>query len=219
MAKRSRRSIDERLLAAQVAIDNALGDAEVLAALGIFGYDQARLQAGRALYEEAQALVNRQKAEYGDQFEATAALQAAWDEADAAYMRALKVARLALKDNPKARAAMMLGGRRKQSLSGWIEQATAFYANLLDAADLMAAMGGFGYDQVRLEAEQALVQAAVTANLTQEKEKGEAREATAQRDAKLDELDEWMSDFKVIAVLALEENRQRLEKLGFSAVS
>ena len=215
---RPKRSIDERLLAAQVAIDNALGDADVLAALNVFGYDEARLNAGKGLYEEALALVNQQKAEYGDQFEATAVVQAAWEEGDAAYMRALKVARVALKGNQKARAALMLGGARKQSLSGWLEQVAAFYTNLLGDADLMAEMGNFGYDQARLEAEQALIQAVLDANLVQEKEKGEAQEATQQRDAKLDEMDEWMADFKVIALVALEENPQWLEKLGFGAV-
>lgn len=215
---RPKRSIDERLLAAQVAIDNALGDADVLAALNVFGYDEARLNAGKALYEEAVALVNQQKVEYGDQFEATAAVRAAWEEADAAYMRTLKVARVALKGNQKARAAMMLAGTRKQSLSGWLEQATAFYTNLVGDADLMAAMANFGYDQAKLEAEGTLIQAVVDANLAQEKEKGEAQDATKQRDAKLDEMDEWMSDFKAIAQVALEENPQWLEKLGFGAV-
>ena len=218
MAK-PKRSIDERLLAAQVAIDNTLGDADVLAALNVFGYDEARLNAGKALYEEALALVNQQKAEYGDQFEATAAVRAAWEEADAAYRRTLKVARVALKGSQKARAAMMLSGTRKQSLSGWLEQATAFYTNLVGDADLMAAMGNFGYDQAKLQTEGALVQVVVEANLAQEKEKGEAQDATKQRDAKLDELDVWMADFKAIAQVALEENPQWLEKLGFGAVS
>jgi len=173
---------------------------------------------GRALYEDALALVNAQKAEYGDQYEASAAVRAAWDAADAAYSASLKVARVALQDDPKAHAALMLGGTRKQSLSGWIEQATAFYTNLLGDGDLMAAMAGFGFDAAKLEAEQALVQAVVAANLVQEKEKGEAQDATKQRDASLDAMDAWMSDFKAIARVALEENAQWLEKLGFGAV-
>jgi hypothetical protein len=215
---RPKMSIDERLLAAQVAIDNALGDAGIQAALAGFGYDAARLGAGRTLYEDALALVNAQKAEYGDQYEASAAVRAAWDAADAAYSASLKVARVAFQDDPKAHAAMMLGGTRKQSLSGWIEQATAFYTNLLGDGDLMAAMAGFGYDAAKLEAEQALVQAVVEANLVQEREKGEAQDATKQRDASLDAMDAWMSDFKAIARVALEDNAQWLEKLGFGAV-
>ena len=214
----AKQTIDARLLAAQVAIDNARGDAGILAAMGVFGYDEERLGVGRALYGEAQTLVSRQKAEYGEQFEATAAVQTAWDEGNAAYMRTFKVARVALKGNPKARAAMMLSGDRKRTLSGWLEQTTAFYANLMADAKLMAAMGIFGYDQAKLEAEQVLMQAVVKANLVQEKEKGEAQEATKLRDARLDELDQWMSDFKAIAQVALEENPQWLEKLGFSAV-
>ena len=112
----------------------------------------------------------------------------------------------------------MLSGERKRTLSGWLEQAVAFYTNLVGDADLMAAMGNFGYDQARLQAEGALVQAVVEANLAQEKEKGEAQDATKQRDAKLDEMDVWMSDFKAIAQVALEKNPQWLEKLGFGTV-
>jgi len=142
MAK-PKRSIDERLLAAQVAIDNALGDADIQAALAVFGYDAAKLSAGRTLYEDALALVNAQKAEYGGQYEASAAVRAAWDAADVAYSASLKVARVALQDDPKAHAALMLGGTRKQSLSGWIEQATAFYTNLLgDATEFRRVPGG-----------------------------------------------------------------------------
>jgi len=59
-----------------------------------------------------------------------------------------------------------------------------------------------------------LVQAVAEANAVQEKEKGEAQEATKLRDAALDDLDQWMSDFIAIARLALEERPQYLEKLG-----
>ncbi len=212
-------SIDARLLAAQVAIDNALANPDILAALQVFGYDLTKLTAGRALYDEVLPLVNQQKLEYGEQYEATETVKAVWAEADAAYMRTLKVARVALRDNTKAQAAMMLTGPRKRTLSGWLEQAAAFYGNLLGNADLLAALAPFGYDQVGLEAEAALLQAVRAANLIQEKEKGEAQEATKLRDAKMDALDIWMADFKAIAQVALEEHPQWLEILGFGPVA
>ena len=214
-----KRSIDDRLMSAQVAIDNALSDAGIQEAVGMFGYDKARLTEARALYEEARALVSKQKAEYGEQFEATETVRVAWDEANAAYMRTLKVARIALRGKTKAHTALALSGKRKQSITGWTGQATNFYLNLLADDDLIAALANFGYDQAKVEAEQALVQVVVEANAVQEKEKGEAQEATKLRDAKLDELDQWMADFKAIAQLAMEENPQWLEKLGFGAVS
>lgn len=57
------------------------------------------------------------------------------------------------------------------------------------------------------------MQAVAEANAVQEKEKGEAQEAKL-RDAALDALDQWMSDFIAIARLALEERPQYLKKLG-----
>jgi len=214
----SQPTIDQRLLAAQIAIGNARSDADILAALSIFGYDEAKLDAAQALYDEVQALVNKQKLEYGEQYEATEMVKAAWDKANTAYMNTIKIARVALKGNTKARAGLMMDKQRKRSVSGWLEQATAFYTNLLSTPDLMAAIKVFGYDRTKLKAEQALVQAVTDASMVQKKETGEAQEATKLRDAKLDELDEWMSDFKVVAQVALEENGQWLEKLGLYIV-
>ena len=48
----------------------------------------------------------------------------------------------------------------------------------------------------------------------QEKEKGEAQAATKARDAAIDELQDWLSDYLAIAKVALEDNPQLLEGLG-----
>ena len=209
--------IDQRLLAVQLAIENALADQDLLAELALFGYDEAKLNAGKQLYQEALTLVNQQKVEYGEQYEATEGLRQVKEEADKAYMRSLKVARIALRGNVQARTALMLGGPRKRSLAGWLSQAQAFYANLLADANLMWKMANFGYDQVKLETEQALVLAVLQADQAQQKEMGEARQATQVRDAKLDEMDAWMHDFINIARVALEEQPEKLATLGITS--
>ena len=50
------------------------------------------------------------------------------------------------------------------------------------------------------------------ANLVQEK--GEAQAATKRRDAALDAMQDWLSDYLAIAKVALEEEPQLLEGLG-----
>lgn len=207
-------SIDSRLLAAQVAIDNALNDAEVQGYLAQYGYDSVRIGQGKSLYDTVQALHQKQKAEYGDQFAATEAVQAALEEANAEYMRSVKVARVVLKADRAAFQKLDLNGKRKASISGWLNQARQFYTNALADSDILAKLGQFGITQARLESGKLLVDAVETANAVQEKEKGEAQQATIERDADLDKLDDWMSDFTAIARVALEEKPQFLEKLG-----
>ena len=205
-------------MAAQVAIDAVLGDGALQAALTPFGYGPERMAAGRVLFEETEALQQAQQREYGEQFGATAALEAVYAAADTAYTRSLKLARVAFKGDVRAQQGLGLNGRRKKSVSGWAEQALQFYASLLQEPDFLAAMAPFGYDAAKAQAEMDLVTAVRAANVTQENEKGDAQKATQLRDAKLDELNDWLADFKAVAEVALADDAQQLEKMGFGAV-
>lgn len=216
---RPTQSIGHRLAAAELALTNAQNDEVILSALAPFSYDNERIQEGRDLYESARNMVNQQAAVYGQQYEYTGDLGTAWAAADAVYMPALKVARIALRDHERANEALKLSGIRKKSLWGWLEQAQVFYANLLADEEMLAAMARFGYDRAKLENEAAMVKSVAAADHTQEGQKGEAQQATKMRDANLDEMDQWLSDFKVIARIALTEAPQMLEKLGFGAVA
>ena len=85
-----RLTIEEHLLAAQVAINNALNQADILASLSLFGYDEAKLNAGKTLLTEAETLVNQQRVEYGEQYQASQAYSAARSEADKSLQTGLE---------------------------------------------------------------------------------------------------------------------------------
>ena len=208
------RSLAARLLAAQVAIDNAISDNEVKTLITEFGYDDTRLNEGKALLDRANQLQQAQQKEYGDQFEATGSLNDVWDKAEKEYMRFVKVARIVFKTEHALYQKLDLGGHRKRTLSGWVAQAKQFYLNALSDTTVLEKMAAYGMTQAKIETGKTLLEETETANAAQKKEKGEAQQATLERDNAVDNLEDWFSDFIAIARIALEEKPQLLEKLG-----
>ena len=212
--KFSNLTIDEILHRVKLAISNALSDAEILAALIIFGYDEVKLNQGLSICTEAESLVLMQTKEYGEQYQAQDDFRESRSLADRTYIKSLKIARIAFNDNTEALRSLNLPGSRKRTFSGWLTQAKTFYVNMLANDEYIASMQKFGYTAEKLQAEQALVMTAETNNFSYDKEKGEAQQSTVNRDEKVDELIDWFRDFIEIARIALEENPQWLEKLG-----
>lgn len=207
------------LMSAKIMIENALSDKDVKTALAKYGYDEAVLQAGKTLYDEAFQLDLVQKKETGEKVAATTEFNNLWAEVDQQYMKTLRVARIVLKNLYKADQSAMLFGVRKQSFNGWQEQAVSFYANILDDPQLMEAMAKYGYPEEKLKEEYEMVKEVIAKQLQQKKEKGESEQATRFRDQKLDELADFVSDLRGIAKVALADTPDYLEKLGILARS
>ncbi len=204
----------EKLLSAQVTIDNAIADVEIKTLLADYGYDDVRLAAGKTLLDTTNQLQQIQQKEYGDQFEATNALNAVWSSAKSDYMRFIKISRIALRGELAISQKLYLNGSRKESLSGWIAQAKQFYLNALLDSTVITKLSYYGITEAKLEAGKALLEETEAKNASQEKEKGEAQQSTKERDKVADNLFEWLADLIVIARIALEEKPQLLEKLG-----
>ena len=207
-------SIDSKLLFAQNAISNGQTNPEIIAALAVFGYDDAKMNIGEALYIKAAKLQVNQVKEYGEQFAATDALNLAKATTNKTYLVHVKIARIALRGDRGAAESLQLSGRRKESLSGWLKQAKALYTNALNTPAVLAALAKFGITKKNLSGAQAHVNDVEAKRNAQFKEKGEAQAATQLRDEAFDELQDWMSDYIAIARIALEDQSQYLEMLG-----
>ena len=88
----------------------------------------------------------------------------------------------------------------------------------MGSADYIKSLSKFGINKKKLEGVQKLVSDVETKLNEQLKEKGEAQAATQKRDDAFDALQEWMSDFIVIARISLETEPQYLEVLGIVEV-
>jgi hypothetical protein len=192
----------------------ALGNAEIQMMLNVYGYTPERIEEGKQLLAAATRLMTSQVEEYSDQYSATGELGKRWTAAYAAYMVTVKVARVAFKGQPDKLARFNAIGKRHRSLSGWLRDARILYTNLLDTPDALNAMAGFGYSEERLRREQQEVNAVEALHSKRLGEKGEAQQATLDRDNALDNICDWYSNFRAIARIALYEKPQLLEALG-----
>jgi hypothetical protein len=208
------KEIDDLLLKADVGINNALGHPTVAQLLTPFGYTPEKLATGKDLLDHAQNLHQLWAKEYGDQLEASNELQLKRSEAHHTYTDYVTIARITFKDDPGMWTKLQIGGRRKRSYAGWIGQARLFYTNLLADEAAMTKIGEFGVTAEKLQDGLALVQAVESQLATLKQETGESQDATKARDEAADTLQDWYSDFKAIARIALQGRPQFLEMLG-----
>lgn len=210
MATKSKQSIAQQLFDTQVMIDNSLHDPEIQELVSAYGYPAEKLNAAKALFEAAQAAVNHQRLKSGAQQESTQALAEAEAAARDAYRALAGVARAVFIKDQAQLIKLGLTGRHPKDLAGFL---TAAYT-LLDNALNLSVLAEYGYDAAKLQTERGKISALETANLRQESAIGAAQQATVERDAALQALNDWVSQYRKIARVALREQKQLLEKIG-----
>ncbi|HUX41801.1 MAG TPA: hypothetical protein VMV83_11595 [Rectinemataceae bacterium] len=101
---------------AKTLIENAAADPAVAATLAGFGYDAARLAEGPRLWEEAEAYSRKMTSDRAEMRGAAKDFELAWAAANSAYIKTLKVARVAFYENPQELeklGVMVLNGPRR----------------------------------------------------------------------------------------------------------
>ncbi len=214
MAKKRDQKDESLFRAVEVAIHNAQLAGEINTLLGGLGIDAAYLQRGQALLDAAMESNMAQGAARGKWLQATADFGEMQRAVHRVYMRSLKVARVVFAKEEAAWAGLRLGGARAQGFARWYEQVSTFYHNLLGHEDWLARMGQFGFDREQLAAEQAQVTAVASAHHAKEEQRGASREATQAHRAAVKALRAWMSEFRTIAKIALDNDSALLTGLG-----
>lgn len=209
-------SIANRLESARLALTNALAEGELLSALSQFGYDEARLQQGKGLYESALAVWQSQQQKQSRRQAATATYNQADAAASHAYMRGVKLCRTLYWDDAVTYRALGLSGNRKKGFAAKVAQMRLFYTTALGSPEILTTLTSYGFSGSQLQADLALVAALESARSQREVESGIVQDATQSREQAITALERWMREFVTIARLALEENPQRLEMLGLT---
>lgn len=210
----SEMTIEQILYESGLRINNSLGDSKVLNAVSLMGYPEVKLNEGAGLLVEATTLVETQGKEYGELDEAQADFDTERKAANRTYMDMVRICRVAFKNDVKAMSTLELNGRRARTISGWLKQTLGFYRAILASSEWKAALAVYGQTEEKITTQVATIEGVATASETVKKEKGDAQNATQERDEKIEELVDWVGDYEVIARIALADKPQLLEKLG-----
>lgn len=191
------------------------GDADLAKAFEGYPLNAEWLAETQALYDEVVTAVSIQQREKAEQIAATEAFYNAQDTLKTAYMKALRVARVAFMEETQAQKQLQLNGTRAKAYSKWIQQVERFYSQLLSNVDWVATMASYKYPEAKLQEEASLIPPVRSAKDIQIREMGESQAATLARDEKIDALDKRIQWLRALAPIALEEDYpQWQEKLG-----
>lgn len=210
-----KKDMEQLLGRADLALTNAKEVKEINNYLKEYRYDEARLQEGRELYEKADKLYHQKQTKYGGWKHNIILVEQARKELNERYRVDLEVARVAFRKEKEVLSKLDGRGTRKVSLSGWMKQVNVFYSNALSDREIQERLADFGLGEEKLAAGKELVEKLEEAVSRKEAAKGEAQRATKERDRALLELRGWLADFRRIARLALREDPQLIEALGF----
>lgn len=211
-------TLSDKLESSRLLIFNS-GDADVAALLNKMGVNAAYIDEGKALYEETLNLVSQQKKEYQEQSLAYDKFYVEKDLAEENYENMLKLVKVLSRSDKDLQNRLGLEKAKVYAIEQWINTAIDFYNRLLNESAFLAKLKRFKITPDQIKAEKTAVENLKELRNKAVLEKGQAQEATRLRNEKLDALDDYCTELKVIAEIALGKRPQLLEKLGIVVAS
>ena len=129
MPTKLNRAIANKLQAAQVAIFNTLGDADLQTAVAAFGYGPDKLREGEQVYQRAVAAVDACAVAWAAQKTATAQLQTARLALNEAYQLLAKVARVVATTGDLTTLGLNRKGGMPREFAALTDAARILFAN------------------------------------------------------------------------------------------
>ncbi|MCP4218770.1 MAG: hypothetical protein GY765_29330 [bacterium] len=196
------------------AITITLDSPHMLEVFAGYGYHLSRLREGEALVKAAQDGLRDQHTANTDKKIATTIFNTDFKTAKAFYMELLTIARVAFKNDDSSANLLDLSGLRPKAFAKWAQQATLFFTNAMDTPAVMTGLANYNVSTEKLQQGLDLVENARLSNMDRGRKAVEARNATKHRNETFKAMNNWMSDFYIIARLAFANDMQTLEPFG-----
>jgi hypothetical protein len=217
--KPRRRTFADRLSLIEMAL-SAEKNKNIRDPLLKYNFGPERFNEGRELYEQTEELDTVRYRKMNEQKVATMTFRDLADKAKIVYADNMKIARVALRDDPPALQKLELTGPRKKDFSLWLAQAKAFYKGALEVKDIQQKLNAYALTKDVMEKGLELVINAENAREKRNRLKADAQNATKLRNESLAKATKWRSALIVICRIALRgPQSQLMEQMGLTISS
>jgi len=212
--KNRNKTIADVLAIAKRAYENTMNNPQIGEPMAAFGYDRRKMEILGALYADASKAHNTQVIENGEKTESYAIFKKYYEIIHNDFSRLRKIARIVFKREPAKLEKIVAAAVKKLSINGSMLQIKTCYENLLNSSDLLNAFAQHGITVEVINGYYSTFQEAERTYVAYKKELGEAQDSTESRDAKIDALYDFLSDFIGFAKIAFAEHPDLLIQIS-----
>lgn len=194
--------------------ENLSKEGDLKTELAEYGYDDAKIAEGKALYDEARKTFDANIKETREETSASLAFQEKYQNVQKKYSTHRKKARIVFEDNEEALRQLKLKGSAARAIAAAMEEMRAFYQLLDTTPNLLTPLKQLKINEQDVKNQLQELPEVEKAYATYLQEKGESQQATRDKNKAFETLDKWVSKFHKVAKIALEDRPQLLEALG-----
>lgn len=194
--------------------ENLSKEGDLKTELAEYGYDDAKIAKGKALYDEARKTFDANIKETREETSASLAFQEKYQNVQKKYSTHRKKARIVFEDNEEALRQLKLKGSAARAIAAAMEEMRAFYQLLDTTPNLLTPLKQLKINEEDVKNQLQELPEVEKAYATYLQEKGESQQATRDKNKAFETLDKWVSKFHKVAKIALEDRPQLLEALG-----
>ncbi|MFK8265706.1 hypothetical protein [Capnocytophaga cynodegmi] len=194
--------------------ENLSKEGDLKTELAEYGYDDAKIAEGKALYDEARKTFDANIKETREETSASLAFQEKYQNVQKKYITHRKKARIVFEENEEALRQLKLKGSAARAIAAAMEEMRAFYQLLDTTPNLLTPLKQLKINEEDVKNQLQELPEVEKAYATYLQEKGESQQATRDKNKAFETLDKWVSKFHKVAKIALEDRPQLLEALG-----
>ncbi|WP_392419993.1 hypothetical protein ACF3OE_11480 [Capnocytophaga canis] len=194
--------------------ENLSKEGDLKTELAEYGYDDAKIAEGKALYDEARKTFDANIKETREETSASLAFQEKYQNVQKKYSTHRKKARIVFEDNEEALRQLKLRGSAARAIAAAMEEMRAFYQLLDTTPNLLTPLKQLKINEQDVKNQLQELPEVEKAYATYLQEKGESQQATRDKNKAFETLDKWVSKFHKVAKIALEDRPQLLEAFG-----